>query len=112
MEAGIEPTTFQAPPYVCYGKARALPTELPPPVKDDYTYNATHSIRSEHVSKSKFQVLSRDGVPRADHLTGELHGGQLLGPPSNQCCLSSCRRGKLVSFAALKVLRHSARSRR
>jgi hypothetical protein len=31
MEAGIEPTTFQAPPYVCYGKARALPTELPPP---------------------------------------------------------------------------------
>jgi hypothetical protein len=34
MEAGIEPTTFQAPPYVCYGKARALPTELPPPVRD------------------------------------------------------------------------------
>jgi hypothetical protein len=35
LEAGIEPTTFQAPPYVCYGKARALPTELPPPVRDD-----------------------------------------------------------------------------
>jgi hypothetical protein len=33
LEAGIEPTTFQAPPYVCYGKARALPTELPPPVR-------------------------------------------------------------------------------
>jgi hypothetical protein len=32
MEAGIEPTTFQAPPFVCYGKERALPTELPPPV--------------------------------------------------------------------------------
>jgi hypothetical protein len=30
-----EPTTFQAPPYVCYGKARALPTELPPPVRDN-----------------------------------------------------------------------------
>jgi hypothetical protein len=28
--SGIEPTTFQAPPYVCYGKTRAPPTELPP----------------------------------------------------------------------------------
>jgi hypothetical protein len=49
LEAGIEPTTFQAPPYVCYGKARALPTELPPPVRDPDNLAAVHSIlRSEH----------------------------------------------------------------
>jgi hypothetical protein len=41
LEAGIEPTTFQAPPYVCYGKARALPTELPPPVRDPQVVTPT-----------------------------------------------------------------------
>jgi hypothetical protein len=47
MEAGIEPTTFQAPPYVCYGKARALPNELPPRVRDSKKGELKDSVDPE-----------------------------------------------------------------
>jgi hypothetical protein len=47
----IEPTTFQSPPYVCYGKARALPTELPPPVRAGSELKELLSLPKQLVTK-------------------------------------------------------------
>jgi hypothetical protein len=63
MEAGIEPTTFRAPPYVCYGKARALPTELPPPVRATFSRFVLHRL----VRSNLFELYV---LERSVHIAG------------------------------------------